>query len=255
MNRLSARHPGTHTFPPPQLMKRTNRPDTASSSAATSDGLDDDAGGWGEEALVEALLAGEEAAFDLLAEEYFPKVYRFVLRKVDDIELCRDLVQTALGKAMHRLPGFRAESSLLTWLCACAHNEVRMHRRRQAGSRLVDLDDEQLARAADASEDPALSPVWGPRPVSAETEVLRDEQAQRVHGVLDRLPEKNAVALELKYLRSWPVDRIAATLGLTPKAAESLLTRSRQSFRREFEKLQSSNQEIREVRNPSGAER
>jgi RNA polymerase sigma-70 factor (ECF subfamily) len=194
---------------------------------------------WQEDegALLEALLAGNESAFDHLADEYFPKVYRFVQRKLSDPEASRDVTQTALGSAMHQLASFRRESSLLTWLCACAHNEVRMHRRKEMRSRQVDVADEQLE--AVARHTPPVSEMqWGPRPVSAERQVMRAERAELVHQTLEQMPEKNAAALQMKYLQSWPVARIAAALDLTEKAAESLLTRSRVAFKREFERLE-----------------
>lgn len=203
-------------------------------------GEDPDQGArWEESDLLDALLRGEEAAFDHLSAEYFPKVYRFVLKRLGDPELTRDVVQTALGKAMHRLASFRRESSLLTWLCACANNEVRMHLRREARNPQLDVSDERLSVAVERSSQ-RQDLVWGPRPVSPEGGYFRSERAQLVHDALDRLPEKSATALQMKYLEALPVADVAAALDLTPKAAESLLTRSREAFRREFEKLQSS---------------
>lgn len=200
---------------------------------------------WQDDRLVEALLAGDETAFDHLSREYFPKVYRFVLRKLGDPETTRDVVQTALGKAMHALESFRGESTLLTWLYACAHNEARMYLRSKGRSKTVDIgdvDEEMLERSVHRRPDEAR--ILGFASEAPEGLALRNERARLVHSALDRLPEKSALALQMKYLEACPVSEIAATLDLTPKAAESLLSRSREAFRREFERLQSAPQPV-----------
>ena len=54
---------------------------------------------------------------------------------------------------------------------------------------------------------------------------------------LDRFPPHYGNALEWKYLDDVPVKEIAVRLGVSPKAAESLLTRARDSFREAFSAL------------------
>jgi RNA polymerase sigma factor (sigma-70 family) len=48
---------------------------------------------------------------------------------------------------------------------------------------------------------------------------------------LNALPERYALALEAKYGDGLSVDEIAAVLGVTPIAAQSLLARAREAFR------------------------
>lgn len=58
-----------------------------------------------------------------------------------------------------------------------------------------------------------------------------------VQRVLDHLPSNYADALEWKYIDDLPVQEIATRLGIGPKAAESLLTRSRGALRDAFRAL------------------
>ena len=58
-----------------------------------------------------------------------------------------------------------------------------------------------------------------------------------MHIALDLLPERYARALELKYLRNLSVNDVARDLALSPKAAESLLTRARTAFKARFSEL------------------
>ncbi len=180
--------------------------------------------------LVERMLAGDAAAFAAFGERYFRALYRFALaRLAGDRELTREMVQTAMTKALAKLDTYRGEAALLTWLCACCRNEILMHfRSRRTTPAEVELDDEvepAAARGLDHPRDP-------------EAALLRREAAHQVHMALDLLPPHYAQALEWKYLERVSVNEIAARMKVPPKTVESLLTRARQAFRGSYESVQ-----------------
>lgn len=192
--------------------------------------------------LVRRLLAGDQAAFETFGELSFRALYRFALHRLDgDRELARDLTQTTLVKVLPKLATYRGEAALLTWLCACCRNEIRMHRRREASRpRQVALEDAASAAALEVATAEAAQTAPGvapPRPEGPEAALVRRQAAQRVHLALDALPEHYARALEWKYLDRLPVRQIAWRLRLRPKAAESLLTRARGAFRKIYDAL------------------
>ena len=168
------------------------------------------------------MLAGDAPALDAFGERFGTAVYRFAAARLGgDRDLTRDIVQTTFAKALARIDSYRGEAALLTWLCACCRNEILMHRRRApAAPTAVEV----LAAVPDTARD-----------ANAEVVLLDEERAERVHVTLDSLPEHYARALEWKYVDQLPVEAIAARLGLGLKAAESLLTRARRSFRTTFE--------------------
>lgn len=184
-------------------------------------------------ALAGRMLAGEERAFDAFAERYTRALYRFARSRLrGDRELTREIVQTALCKALAKLDSYRGEASLFTWLCACCRNEVLMHlRSRRSAPDEVELE-EGVEPAAGLPPDRVSPGRPGP-----EVALLEREAAERVHLALDLLPGHYARALEWKYLESLPVREIGERLGLGAKAAESLLTRARQAFRGVYEDL------------------
>ncbi len=190
--------------------------------------------------LVARMLAGDEGAFEAFGERYFRALYRFTAARLGgDRELVREIVQTAVAHALSRLAGYRGEAALLTWLCACCRNEMRMHfRRRRSAAPEVELD-EALEPAAGFS---------GGRPDDPEEALLGRERALSVHMALDGLPERYARALEWKYLDRLSVEDVAARLGLGTKAAESLLARARQAFRTGYARI-----ELRLPARPGGA--
>jgi len=179
--------------------------------------------------LAERMLAGEEAAFETFGERYFKALYRFAAARLDgDRDSTREIVQSAVAKALAKLDTYRGEAALLTWLCSCCRNEMLMHfRRRRTAPAGLELAEEV---------EPAVG-SFSQRPRDPEAALLKQEKAHLVHMALDGLPARYAQALEWKYLDRLPVEEIAARLDLRPKAAESLLTRARQAFRSSYESL------------------
>lgn len=169
------------------------------------------------------MRAGEEEAFDEFADHYIPALHRFAASQLrGDSELVRDVVQSALCKAIRSLGAFRGDASLYTWLCACCRNEIAMHyRRKERTTTVLGLD----------GHDPA-SAEGGP-----EERVLEREADDLVHRALDHLPPRYATALEWMYLEEASVNEIARRLGRTPKAVESMLTRARAAFRTAWTRL------------------
>ena len=70
-----------------------------------------------------------------------------------------------------------------------------------------------------------------------EKEHNKEELARFVRLTLDYLPDKYATALEMKYIRGCSVEEIGEHLAISPKAAESVLTRARTAFKEGFRSL------------------
>jgi RNA polymerase sigma-70 factor (ECF subfamily) len=180
-------------------------------------------------ALVKRLLAGEEAAFEEFFDDFFPRLYRFALPRLDhNADLTEEIVQSTLCAAVTKIATFRGEATLFTWLCTICRREIGALRRKEGrypGSALP--EESPQVRAALES----LAATLSERP---DSELLRAEVARLVQVALDCLPRWYARALEMKYLEDLSVKEIAVKLNLGNKAAESLLTRARQAFREGF---------------------
>jgi RNA polymerase sigma-70 factor (ECF subfamily) len=182
-------------------------------------------------ALIAAMLAGDEAAFRAFFETYFPRVYRFALPRLgNDVEACKEVVQSTLVKAMRGLASFRGEAALFSWLCQICRRQIadylRAHRRHHQNVVLID-DTPGLREALDSIAAPASDePSHGYG--NAETRRL-------VQSVLDRLPSRYGDVLEWKYIEGRSVEEIGALLGVGQAAAQSLLARARVAFREALE--------------------
>jgi RNA polymerase sigma-70 factor (ECF subfamily) len=184
-----------------------------------------------DDALIAAMLAGDEAAFRAFFETYFPRVYRFALPRLgNDVEACKEVVQSTLVKAMRALATFRGEAALFSWLCQICRRQIadylRAHKRHHQNVVLID-DTPGLREALDSIAAPASDePSHGYG--NAETRRL-------VQSVLDRLPSRYGDVLEWKYIEGRSVEEIGALLGVGHAAAQSLLARARVAFREALE--------------------
>jgi RNA polymerase sigma-70 factor (ECF subfamily) len=180
--------------------------------------------------LVARAVRGDDRAFGELFEIYFPRLFRFALRRVADEDVAEDIVQSTLVRAMRSLSSWRGEASLFTWLCTICRHEIHGHWQRLGRQpEIASIDDAPGVRAALE----ALS-VGDDSPERA---LERAEIAGAVQLVLDHLPGRYGDVLEWKYAQGLSVAEIAARLGTSIKAAESTLTRARLAFREGYSSL------------------
>lgn len=190
--------------------------------------------------LVSRLLRGETRAFDQFFNEYYPKLYRFVKRRLpNDASAAEDVAQATLCRALGSLHTFRGEAALMTWLCVLCRRELAARwqdTRRYAAGPVLAEDDPEVRAALESllaaeSSDPLLA-------------AGRSEVRESICAALDYLPAPYADILEWKYVRDMSVAEIAQRLGRSAKATESLLTRARESFREAFTLLRGGAAEV-----------
>lgn len=179
--------------------------------------------------LVARLVKGDERAFDLFVDEYYPRLYRFAYPRVGrDADAAQDIVQNTFANVIRKISSYRAEAALFTWLCTFCRYEIAAFWRKR-GKRAVEvelIEDSFNARAA--------LETLGALSEGTVARFEREELARMVWAVLDHLPIRYGNALQWKYIQGHSVREIASRLGATQKAAESLLTRARQAFRDGF---------------------
>lgn len=176
--------------------------------------------------LVRRLVRGDERAFDAFVSEYYPRLFRFAYTRVGrDTNAADDVVQSTFASVIRRIDTYRGEAALFTWLCTfCRFEIAAFWRRRGRHSAEVELDEDGAdARAALES--------LGALGEDTIARFEREELARVVWAVLDHLPLRYGNTLRWKYIEGLSVREVAARLGTTVKAAESLLTRARQAFR------------------------
>lgn len=185
----------------------------------------------GELALRDRVLSGDRGAAEHLFRTHFEGLYEFAhYRLGPDRSQAEDVVQDTFLVALEALGSFDGRSSLHTWLCGIAKNKVRERRRQRRPVPLADVLDE-------ASEEiDALLARVASEPLP-EWVLERKETKELVGATLSSLPPDYRRALTDKYLHGHSVAQISSTVGRSPKATESLLTRARLAFAEVFELL------------------
>lgn len=176
--------------------------------------------------LVRRLLKGDERAFQQFFDDYFARLYRFALARLpEDSDGAREVAQAAMGKAVRKLDAYRGESALFTWLCAICRNELAdwLTARGRFRQHIVLVEDLPDVRAA-------VDSFRAPLDETPEAEYARLERLRLIEVALDRLPAKYGNVLEWKYVEGHSVRDIAARLGISTEAAQSLIARAKRAF-------------------------
>jgi len=177
--------------------------------------------------LAKNMGRGKDPAFRLFFDRYFPRVYRFCLRRLDEFS-AEEVTQIVLINAVRKIGQYRGEASLFTWLCQIARHEIStQYRARASRNRLMLVEDSEEVRAEleSLSADPDLTP---------ETIVDLHQGQAIVQMILDHLPGDYGQLLELKYMQGFSVSEIAQQMSTTPTAIQSMLARARDAFRKQY---------------------
>jgi RNA polymerase sigma-70 factor (ECF subfamily) len=126
--------------------------------------------------MVQAAVAGERPAYDVLVQRHLPTVASVVRRFLGDPDEVADVVQETFVRGYRKLATFRGEASLRSWFIRIAVNAGKRRRMAFWRRRVV---------VTDAVAELARDPV-DPR-VLAEAAVLREAVARAVAALPDRL--------------------------------------------------------------------
>lgn len=170
----------------------------------------------GDPELVEAVRAGDGAAFSILYRNHRPAVLQVVRSYVHERETAADLAQEAFVRPFERLPTLRQAERFRPWLLAIARHAAIDRVRTRWGERGLD------GRGGD--ELASTSP--GP-----DQEAELAELTNLVRGCLAGLPSRDAtVLIMVTHLGAAPAD-VASVLGVTPGAAKVIVHRARRRLR------------------------
>ncbi|HET6411584.1 MAG TPA: RNA polymerase sigma factor [Anaeromyxobacter sp.] len=161
----------------------------------------------GEEALMEAYVAGDPGAFQRLFRLLAPSLQAFFARAVGAGPAAEDLLQTTFLKLHGARASYRRGERLRPWVFTIAAR-VRVDWLRRNGQRGEEdeLDGEALA---------------DPRPSGDPGEVLLGKELSvRVRAALDRLPEPQRVVVHLHRFEGLGFAEIGRVLGITEGAAK-----------------------------------
>ncbi len=166
-----------------------------------------------------AELAGafaSEAAFRAFYERALPRVYGYLFTRCGgDRAVAEELTQLTFTTAVRKRRSYDGRSDPIVWLTGIARHKLADHFRR------LDHDEHRRLRL-----------VVREVAVDREHAAWRDvDEREALMGALARLPALQRAVLVLHYADGLPVRDVAARIGRSESATESLLTRGREALR------------------------
>jgi RNA polymerase sigma-70 factor (ECF subfamily) len=175
---------------------------------------------------------GDGRAFGELVLRHQRQLYRLALRITGSEADVQEVLQETLLNAYQKLPDFRGEAQLSSWLYRIAANNalMRLRRKRRKPEALTDqpLDLEGPTFSAEGYLDPPPRSDWSQR---ADERMIDRELGLAIDRAVAGLPEQHRRVFLLKDVDGLSHEEIAVALDLTVPAVKSRLYRARLALR------------------------
>jgi RNA polymerase sigma-70 factor, ECF subfamily len=188
---------------------------------------------------LQALRAGDEAAFQSLIQRYHGPMLRLAMTYVGDRGVAEDVVQESWLTCLRGLDRFEGRSSLKTWLFGILVNVARSRRRKE--SRILPFaslwrrDDSDSRRPTVDRARFGSDGMWRDGPQSwdnlPESRVLGEETLLQVRAAIDALPPKQREVILLRDVAGFDAGEVSSLLGISAANERVRLHRARASVR------------------------
>jgi RNA polymerase sigma-70 factor, ECF subfamily len=168
-----------------------------------------------DEMIVERVLGGETALFELLMRRYNQRLYRITRAIVKDENEAEDVTQDAWVRAFEHLDQFAGRARFSTWLSRIAVHEASARVRR--GSRQVDIEESMPTLASGTA---------GPEQRAADHELGR-----AIEEAVEALPEAFSAVFMLREVEGLSTAETAACLDINTETVKTRLHRARALLR------------------------
>ncbi len=175
-----------------------------------------------DEEVVDRVLHGEVALFEILMRRHNPRLYRVARSIVKDEGEAEDVMQQAYVNAFTHLSQFAGRARFSTWLTRIAVYEAlaRARRRRQ----LEPMDEAYWADEGEMTRLVAKQP-------DPEQQALRGELRVLLETAIDALPEAYRTAFVLREVEGLSTAETAECLGINEETVKTRLHRARGRLR------------------------
>jgi RNA polymerase sigma-70 factor (ECF subfamily) len=178
--------------------------------------------------LVERIRRGDPEAFEQLAREVAPRLYRLAMHLTGRPQDAEDLVQETLVRSLPALRRFEGRARLSTYLVRTLGNIWKNGLRSRSRSGVLGWL--RPGGAAGGREPGEVEPV-DPAP-SATERLETEDRAARVRRAVGRLRPERRLVLLLREIEEWSYEEIAAATGEPLGTVRSRLARAREDLRR-----------------------
>jgi RNA polymerase sigma-70 factor, ECF subfamily len=197
-----------------------------------------------EPALVAALRAGDERAFERLVDRYQASMLRVAGLYVRDRAVAQEVVQETWLAVLEGIDRFEGRSSLKTWIFRILSNRAKTRGEREGRS----VPFSAVAAGDAAAGEPAVDPdrflgpdtdtpnAWASPPRDwPEDRLLGRETLEVVEMAIQHLPDSQRTVIRLRDVEGWSAEEVAGALEITDGNQRVLLHRARSKVRAALE--------------------
>jgi RNA polymerase sigma-70 factor, ECF subfamily len=151
-----------------------------------------------DEVLITRIAAGDRLAMQVLFARHHVKVYRFVLRLVNNPTTAEDLISEVFLDVWRQASRFEARSQVSTWLLAIARFKALSALRKRPEE---ELDDEKAAAIEDTADDPEVT-------------AQKKDKSEALRKCLAQLSPDHREIIDLVYYHEKSVEEVAEIVGI-----------------------------------------
>jgi RNA polymerase sigma-70 factor, ECF subfamily len=151
-----------------------------------------------DDGLVAAIANGDKRALQTLYGRHNVRVYRFVLRFLNDDSLAEDMVSEVFLDVWRQAERFEGRSKVSTWLLAIARNKALSVLRRRSTE---ELGEEVAEFIEDPSDDPEVS-------------MQKKQQTSMLQECLTQLSPAHREIIDLVYYHGKTIDEVVDVIGV-----------------------------------------
>src|SRR5262249_8339229 len=167
-----------------------------------------------DEPLTRRIAAGDKSAMRALFARYRVRVYRWLLRLVDDEALAEDLLSEVFLDVWRYAASFEARSSLSTWLLAIARYKAFSARRRRTDA---EVDEATVSTMPDSRDDPEVT-------------LLKKNRAEALRRALPLRSPEDRELIDLAYYHGKSVKDIAEIVSISETTVKTRMFYARRKL-------------------------
>ncbi len=180
---------------------------------------------WTDEHVVERVLGGESALYELLMRRHNQRVYRVARSILRDDAEAEDVMQDAYVRAYQNLSSFEGRAKFSTWLTRIAVHEAIARSRKR--SRFQSLDN------PDPSNGDVMNSAISSCP-SPERETYDRELSAVIEKAVLSLPDEYRLVFVLRDVEGLSTEETAQSLDLTQENVKVRLHRAHAKLRKQL---------------------
>jgi len=196
-----------------------------------------------ESQLLEALRAGDEAAFAEVVRAYHSSLLRVAQIYVSSRAAAEEVVQETWEAVLAGIERFEGRSSLKTWIFSILANRAKTRAKRER--RTIPFSELEPTRVPEAAleperfrspDDPRWPGHWAVPPQPwPEDGLLAGETRDKLAEAIEQLPPGQRAVISLRDIEGWSSEEVCNALGVTETNQRVLLHRARSKVRTALE--------------------